>query len=297
MWRFSLPQCLLLVTCTLSVESRMAGQPTQLPGLSVTSPSVPGENKIVGTYAQPEWSARRPFPGVSVYVPPAEQFEFETGFEDVTVSSGAHHREWTQEFEAGLGHRWQAAVENSYANFREDDRSTRGWRNDSVKLSTRYALADWGKLPLNPALGVGWRFSAGGNDSVLGQLVLGAELTPRWHWAADLQDEHRTGSPRLHAWAVATALTFSVTNETLNIGLQGQCKNSTEGAEATLARNELGPCIQYRPIDQLHFDCVALLGTEHGRAVHTLSVFAGFEFGKGADDHDDDRERGGRLTR
>src|SRR4051812_34648283 len=94
-----------------------AEEPTHLPAVAVVAPPVPGENKIVGDYAQPEWSARRPFPGVSVYVQPGAQIEFEAGFEDTTTPSGAHHREWTQEIEAGLGHRWQIAVENTWANF------------------------------------------------------------------------------------------------------------------------------------------------------------------------------------
>jgi hypothetical protein len=41
---------------------------------------------------------------------------------------------------------------------------------------------------------------------------------------------------------------------------------------------------------------VVLWGRERSRAVHGIFLSAGFEFGPGADDHDDDRERGGRLA-
>jgi hypothetical protein len=84
---------ILLAAFGLTAGSMTAEEPTRLPTLAVVSPGVPGENKIVGTYAQPEWSARRPFPGVSVYVQPAAQIEFEAGFQDATTPSGAHHRE------------------------------------------------------------------------------------------------------------------------------------------------------------------------------------------------------------
>ncbi len=270
---------------------------TPLPSIVVTSPPVPGENKMVGSYAQPEWSARRPFPGVSVYVQPAAQYELETGFQDLTTRSGAHHRESSQELEVGLGHRWQAAVENTWADFYEGARRPPRWHEDSLRLSARYALADWGKLPFNPALGLGWRCNPGAADAPVVQLVLGDEFTPRLHWAADFQYEHQTGGPRLRELTAATAITYSVTNETLNIGLQAQWKRTTELLDPTSIHTEAGPCIQFRPRDQIHLDCVALWGTERSRPVHGLVLSVGFEFGEGADDHDDDRERAGRLTR
>jgi hypothetical protein len=282
-----------LMTVTIRAAETAA---TRLPSMAVVSPGVPGENKMVGTYAQPEWSARRPFPGVSVYVAPAGQFELETGFQDATTPGGTNHREWSQEFEAGLGHRWQAAVENTRTNFSEGARRPLRWHEDSLELSARYALADWGKLPLNPALGAGWRFNSGAADAPLAQLVLGGELTPRLHWAADFQYGRQTGGPRLRELTAATALTYSVTNETLNIGLQAQSKRSSELLDPASVRSEIGPCLQYRPRDQIHLDCVALWGTERGRSVHGFVLSVGFEFGEGADDHDDDRERGGRLA-
>jgi hypothetical protein len=272
-----------------------AEETTRLPSVSVVAPPVPGENKMVGDYAQPEWSARRPFPGVSVYVQPAAQIELEAGFQNATTPSGARHSEWTAELEAGLGHRLQVAAENTYANFREGAHTAPRWREDSLKLSARYALANWGKLPLNPALGLGWRFNSGAADAASCQLVLGDEFTPRLHWAADFQSEQQIGAPRIRELSAATALTYSVTNETLNVGVQAQWKRNRETADPTSTRTEFGPCIQYRPRDQLHFDCVALWGTERGRSVHGLSISVGFEFGPGADDHDDDRERAGRL--
>ncbi|HET7538018.1 MAG TPA: hypothetical protein VFJ90_16275 [Candidatus Didemnitutus sp.] len=297
MQRFSFQPIVLLVAIAVSLPSARADEPTNLPAMSVSSPPVPGENKIVGTYGQPEWSARRPFPGVSVYVQPVAQIEFEMGFENFTVWSGAHHREWNQEIEAGLGHRWQVAAENVFANFREGAERPSEWHHDSLKLSARYALADWGKIPLNPALGGGWRFHSGAADSAVGQLVLGAEAAPRLHWAADFQYEGNTGDRRLREFTAATALTYSVTNETLNVGLQAQWKRTSGSGDPVSTRREIGPCVQYRPVDQLHLDCVALWGTERGRAIEGIFVSIGFEFGKGADDHDDDRERGGGLAR
>jgi hypothetical protein len=297
MHRFPAREAIILIAAFgLVVRAMTAEAPTPLPTVTVISTGVPGENKMVGDYGQPEWSARRPFPGVSVYVQPGAQIELETGLEDATTSTGANHREWTQELEAGLGHRLQLAVENTVANFREGADAPLEWREDSLKLSTRYALANWGKLPLNPALGVGWRFNSGAADAPSCQLVLGDELTPRLHWAADFQYEWQTSAPHREELAAAAALTYSVTNETLNVGVQAQWKRTREHSDPRSDRTEAGPCIQYRPIDQLHLDGVVLWGSEGGRSVHTVVLSIGFEFGPGADDHDDDRERGGRLA-
>lgn len=290
-WVLTILSFLVCITGAIRAE-----EATKLSPMAVVSPGVPGENKMVGTYAQPEWSARRPFPGVAVYVAPAEQYELEGGYQDVTTPSGRHHCEWSQEFEIGLGHRLQAAVENTYANFRDGVPGLR-WQEDSLKLSMRYALADWGKLPLNPAIGAGWRFNSGTADAPIGQLVLGTEFTPRLHWAADFQYEHQNGGQQQRELTAATALTYSVTNETLNVGFQAQWKRSQDLADPVSHRAEIGPCIQYRPIDQLHFDGGIMWGSEQHQAVHSLFLSVGFEFGAGADDHDDDRERGGRLAR
>lgn len=274
-----------------------AQAPTQLPSLPVVGHAVPGENKIIGAYGQPEWSARRPFPGVSVYVQPAGQAEFEFSFSDALQPEGAHEREWAPEVEIGLPHRFQLAIEEDYANFREGSPALQ-WHQGGIRAAVRYALADWGKIPLNPAVGVGRRFRSAASDAAIGEFALGDELAPRWHWGANASYERQAGHPSWHTLSTAAALTYSVTNETLNIGLQGEWRQARKAADAIslVRRTTAGPCLQYRPIDRIHLDVATLFGTEHGRAVHDVRLSFGFEFGEGSDDHDDDERRpGGRF--
>lgn len=282
----------------LASASWLLAQPaTQLPSLPVVGHAVPGENKIIGTYGQPEWSARRPFPGVSVYVQPAGQAEFELGYVDALTSRDRHDREWSAEIEIGLPHRFQIALEDDYTNFREGSR-LRTWHQAGVRTAVRYALADWGKVPLNPALGLGRRFNSAAPDAMLYEFALGDELTPRWHWGANAGYERQAGAPRLRELAASAALTYSVTNETLNVGVQGEWKRAYEVGDAPshLRRIGFGPCVQYRPVDRIHLDLVTTFGTERGRAVHGFRLSFGFEFGEGSDDHDDDERRpGGRF--
>ncbi|WP_415907759.1 transporter [Oleiharenicola sp. Vm1] len=290
----------LLAAGLASAAAAQTPAPTELPALNVVGRPVPGENKIVGSYGQPEWSARRPFPGVSVYVQPEHQAELEFGYADALSPTGAHQREWTQEIELGLGHRFQAALENDYADFRDDSSHRHDWHEVGLRAALRYALADWGQCPLNPALGLGWRANSGAADAALYELALGDELAPRWHWGANATYERQNGSARHREFLAAGALTYSVTNETLNVGVQAEWRRAYEAGDApSLARRSgLGPCLQYRPSDRLHLDLVGLWGTEHGHAVHGVRLSVGFEFGEGSDDHDDDERRpGGRFGR
>jgi hypothetical protein len=151
--------------------------PAQLEPLRIAGDAVPGENKIIGHYGQPEWTARRRFTLGSVYVQPEEQFEAEFGWQRAAFASQPDQREFNQELEIGLPHRWQLNLESAHRNFREDQ-AKRHWHHDSAGLGLRHAPADWGKLPLNPTLGVGWKGNSGASDAISGQLLLATELSP-----------------------------------------------------------------------------------------------------------------------
>ena len=64
---------LLLFSLPRPAPAQTAAEPAavRLPSMEVAGQPVPGENKIIGTYGQPEWSARRPFPYFSLIGPRA----------------------------------------------------------------------------------------------------------------------------------------------------------------------------------------------------------------------------------
>jgi len=263
-------------------------QPVQLPEVNVAGAPVPGENKIVGSYGQPEWSARRPFPGVSVYVVPDQEYEFEAGFDTQSFGAGiADRREWTQELEVGLGHRTQLAVENSVRDFSEDSVAPVGWHENSVLVSARFAFADWGKMPLNPALAVGWRFISSEPDAFHLGIVIGDELDPRWHWAANVFGEEQVSGPDRREVTADGALTYSLLNETLNVGVQGGWRSLHGEGAFTTSYFRVGPCIQWRPWDEAHINAMCLWSDgSKGSPKSEVVISVGFEFGEGADDHD-----------
>ena len=61
----------------------------------------------------------------------------------------------TQEIEIGLPYRFGVAIENSVEAFRGNTQER------SCSFEVRYALADWGKIPLNPTLFAEWKLGIG----------------------------------------------------------------------------------------------------------------------------------------
>lgn len=291
---------LLLFSLPRPAAAQTAAEPAavRLPSMEVAGQPVPGENKIIGTYGQPEWSARRPFPGVSVYVVPDGEYEFEAGFDRQTFPAGSVRREWTQELELGLPRRWQLALENSVRDFREDGAGAPGWHEDSLAASLRHALGDWGKVPLNPALSFGWRAISGSTGAVQLGVVVGGELTPRWHWAANVGAERQLRRGGSREVAGDAALTYSLANETLSLGVQAGWKSRHSEAALAATYAHAGPCLQFRPWDEVHLNAVYLRSDgSRGAPRSELLISIGFEFGDGADDHDGETKGGGKFDR
>ena len=281
---------LALVTGSMGLaETPHPDAPATLEGVTVTGHPVPGENKMMGSYQQPEWTARRRFVLTPVYVQPDGQAEVELGFETAHAADGTRTRLFNQEIELGLPWRFQINLENTYQNFREGEPGEGPWHHDGAAVNVRYALADWGKFPLNPAVAVGWKFNSGAADAAEFQLLLGDELSPRWHWGANLFLEQQTGGDRYREQAVSAGLSYSLVNEKLNLG--AEMKYGEESAQGTNSYRRrpltLGPSVQWRPVDQIHLDLVPMWGLNQGAAKWEVFLFFGFEFGDGADDGDD----------
>ena len=258
---------------------------TKLQALRVEGGPVPGESEFVGTYHQPEWTARRPFAFTSVYVLPAEQAEMEMAFD--SSSYGSSLGQFYQEVEVGLPQRFQLSLENYYQNFREDQRRRSGWRENNLAVGIRYALGDWGAIPLNPAVGVAWKSISGAPDAAEYHVVIGGELTPRWHWAADAAYEKQWGGPRFRETTISGGLTYTVKNERLNVGVAMRSRRSKETNETTRKEFTYGPCFEIRPSDLVHINLSPMWGAGKNSPAREFVLSVGFDFGEGSNDHDD----------
>jgi hypothetical protein len=265
--------------------------PTRMEPVTVTGAAFSGENTPLGDYQQPEWTARRRFVTTRVYVQPAWQVEMELGYDFTQPADGPRTRLFQQEIEIGLPHRFQLDVENVSQDFKEGGTDERVWHHESNSVELRYAFADWGKIPLNPTANVEWKFNSGAADAYEFQLLLGEDLSPRWHWGMNFFFEQQIGDDQVREKAVSQAFGYSLIEGKLSIG--AEMKYSEESDKDSRGSPErrfaIGPSVQWRPTPRTHVDLVPLWGTTEAAARWEVFLFFGFEFGSGSERGDAER--------
>ena len=111
---------------------------------------------IGSAYGAPGGFSRTRFaPLTTAYVLPPGVFYFGEVYEGDAFRHGPPDHLFTQELEVGLPYRFGVAVESQFERFNG------GGGPETVSIETRYALADWGKIPLNPTLFFEYKFGVG----------------------------------------------------------------------------------------------------------------------------------------
>src|SRR6266542_1187970 len=88
------------------------------------------------------------------------------------------------------------------------------------QVEGRWALADWGKIPLNPTLYVEWKFNDHEPDAYELKLLFGEKLAPRWHWGFNVFYEQEVGGGRGSEMGLSQAISYTVLDERLSLGLE-----------------------------------------------------------------------------
>jgi hypothetical protein len=168
-------------------------------------------------------------------------------------------------------------------NFQEGS-DTRNWHHESTSLELRWALADWGKIPLNPTVNAEWKFNDGDADAFEFQLLFGDELGPRWHWGLNLFWEQQVGDDRVREFAASQAVSYTVVDQKLDAGVEMKFRSESDKDTRNNPENwfQLGPSIQWRPTRRTHLDLVPLFGLTGHAPVCEVFLFFGFEFGPGS---------------
>jgi hypothetical protein len=258
----------------------------RLPEVSVVGTNVLREDQLMGANQQPEWTARRRFVTTRVYVQPPWQVETELGYDGSFGRVGKPLHLFQQEIEVGLPYRFQLDVENVVDNFKEGDDAGRKWHHDSNSVELRYALAEWGRIPLNPTVNAEWKFNDGAADAFEFQLLLGEEFSERLHWGLNLFYENQIGDDRIREFAVSQALSYTLIDEKLSGGIEMKFSSESDKDSRADPENkyQVGPSIQWRPTRRTHFDVVPLFGVGPHAPQAELFVFFGIEFGPGSKD-------------
>jgi len=167
---------------------------------------------------------------------------------------------FTQEIEVGLPHRFGVAIENDVEHFSNQT------VNSSFSIEGRWALADWGKIPLNPTLFAEYKFGTGHilheegpeeemvddedltpeeeeemeqeeearmheerPDAYEFRLLLSEEIAKNVEWSFNAFLENETSGDRGREWGFAQSIQVPVLlpRERLKVGLEMQYKNFT----------------------------------------------------------------------
>jgi hypothetical protein len=238
---------------------------------------IPAEASPVGPYQQPEWTTQRRFPGTRVYL---QQTPWNTGFEQWVryrdFRDGSSETRFQEEFEVGLPYRFQVDLYETWA-IDQDRRANQ----DEFSAEVRWALADWGKIPLNPTLYLEYAQHNRAANTLEGKLLLGTDFTPRWHWGLNLACEQELSRQDNTEFAVSQGISYTLVDQKLGAGIE--MEYSHEKAIGSRGENtfNIGPSVQWRPTLWSHIDLAPLIGCTHDSPRVEVYLVIGIDFGTG----------------
>ena len=213
------------------------------------------------------------------YVLSPFSFEFEAGYEGSIFRHGLPAQLFRQEIEMGLPTRFTVGLQNQIEHLAGDT------RDRSFTLEARYALANWNKLPLNPAISAEYRFglSNGLPDSGELALLISHDFPHEIEWAMNIfVDRDFGGKESTNAgFAQSVEVPVLLPEEKLEVGLEMEYRSGGEtiGLERKTKGLAIGPTLAWRPTKNARFDLSPLIGcSDHAPAVQVFAVFS-FSFG------------------
>ncbi len=238
------------------------------------------EEARTGAYQQPEWVQHRRFATSRVHI---QRNPWEVSLEQWwrgRYNDGEWKHRFQEELEIGLPGRFQ--LDFYYDWILENDKAD----HLDVAGEVRWAPADWGVIPLNPAFYLEYKIvdPSQGGDIIEPKILFGEELGDGWHWAMNFVYERELSGEKAEEIAITQAISKSIIDDKLSLGLEMAWKRET----ADGSRNDpeqkfiIGPSMQWRPTANTHLDLVGLFGaTKHSPDFEGWLVF-GVDFGKTA---------------
>src|SRR5438309_3836289 len=207
------------------------------------------------------------------YVLSPFSFELEAGYEGDIFRHGLPAQLFRQEIEMGLPARFTVGIQNQVEHFAGET------RDRSFTLEARYALADWNKLLLNPAISAEYRFglSNGLPDSGELALLISHDFPHLIEWAMNVFVDREFGGRESTSAGFAQSIEVPVLlpEEKLEVGLEMQYRSGGEtiGHEGTTKGLTIGPTLAWRPTKKVRFDLSPLIGcSDHTPAVQVFAV-------------------------
>ena len=213
------------------------------------------------------------------YVLSPFSFELEAGYEGDIFRHGLAAQLFRQEIEMGLPARFTVGVQNQVEHFAGET------RDRAFTLEARYALANWNKLPLNPAISAEYRFGLTNETADSGEvaLLISHDFPHLIEWAMNIFVDQEFGDRESTSAGFAQSVEVPVLlpEEKLEIGVEMQYRSGGETIDSarTIKGLAIGPTLACRPTKKLRFDLSPLIGcSDHTPAVQVFAVFS-FSFG------------------
>lgn len=212
------------------------------------------------------------------YVLSPFSFEVEGGYEGNAWRHRAPDHLFRQEVEMGLPGRFTLGVQNEVEHFAGETRER------SFTLEARYALANWNKLPLNPAISAEYRFGRSLPDSGEIALLVSHDFPHLIEWAMNAFVEREFGGRHSIEGGFAQSIEVPVLlpEEKLEAGVEMQYRSGGDAGNRRSATKGvvIGPTLAWRPNQKLRFDLSPLFGlSEHTPALELFAVLS-FSFGR-----------------
>jgi hypothetical protein len=234
------------------------------------------DDELASAYgAPPDLSHGRISTLTKSYVLSPFTFEVENTYTGSFFRHGAPGHLFTQEVELGLPARFTVGLQNQFGH------SKRETAERSFTLEGRYALADWNKLPLNPAISAGYRFgldSQTGNSGEIALLV-SHDFPHMIEWALNVfvEREFGRGSSTSAGFAQSAEIPILLPEEKLEVGIEMQYRSGGKqfGSSRSGKGLQVGPTLAWRPTKKMRFDLSPLFGcSDHAPAVQIFGVFS-----------------------
>src|SRR5438309_5310242 len=229
--------------------------------------------------APPDMSHGRISTLTKSYVLSPFSFELEAGYGGAVFRHGLPSQLFRQEVEMGLPARFTVGVEDQVEHFAGET------RDRSFTLEARYALANWNKLPLNPAISAEYRFGLSNALPDSGELALliSHDFPHLIEWAMNIfvARDFGGGQPTTGGFVQSVEVPVLLPEEKLEVGLEMQYRSGGEapGRNGTTKGLAIGPTLAWRPTKNARFDLSPLIGTsDHTPTVEVFAVFS-FSFG------------------
>jgi hypothetical protein len=234
------------------------------------APGTLHEEERIGSYAQPRWTAQRRFPTTRIYVRPEGQLGFEWWLElkqSLKDADVARYRS-QYEFEMGLGHRLQLDL---YLQTEQAGHQA-PLEIAAEKVELRWALANWGVVPLNPTLYAEFVRNNDGPPSVELKALLGDQIASRWHFGVNLVFEHQLGALQENEYAVTSGISYTIADSCFALGAELKLETVDRAGERfgfDAWEALIGPSVAWSPVPPMHVLLVALAGSETEYGSHT----------------------------